>query len=201
MRYVFASFHFHCQERQNNGSIPIRRQCQPGRSAPMHFSPSFFRWAKPMPYRTRYLGFSNSRMRPLPRHGNTCRIISLHAPIMAWRSGSSSKANHGLICLAQEHIDVAAGGSFFTLNIEEARKLVEKMTSNQSWDEEHTHARTCKVHQLEEVDMVTAKINLLMKKLENSSLDHLKMVDARLTCEECRETGHNCLTVSEAVLS
>jgi hypothetical protein len=37
---------------------------------------------------------------------------------------------HGLIRSAREHIDVAAGGSFFTLSIEEAHKLVEKMTSN-----------------------------------------------------------------------
>jgi hypothetical protein len=37
-----------------------------------------------------------------------------------------------------------------------------------------------------------------MKKLENLDLDDLKMVVARVTCEECRETGHmgiNCLTV------
>jgi hypothetical protein len=39
---------------------------------------------------------------------------------------------HGLIRSAQEHIDAAAGGSFFTLSIEEARQLVEKMASNQS---------------------------------------------------------------------
>jgi hypothetical protein len=39
---------------------------------------------------------------------------------------------HGLICSAQEHIDAAAGGSFFALNIKEARKLVKKMDSNQS---------------------------------------------------------------------
>jgi hypothetical protein len=32
-------------------------------------------------------------MRPSSRHGNACRIISLHAPITAWRSGSSSKAS------------------------------------------------------------------------------------------------------------
>jgi hypothetical protein len=36
---------------------------------------------------------------------------------------------HGLIRSARVHIDVAAGGSFFTLSIEQARKLVEKMTS------------------------------------------------------------------------
>jgi hypothetical protein len=101
-----------------------------------------------------------------------------------------------------QHIDAAAGWSFFTLSIEEAHKLVEKMASNQSWHEERTQTRTHKVHQLEEVDMLTAKIDLLMKKLENPSLDHLKMVDARVTCEECGETGHmgiNCPTVPQDV--
>jgi hypothetical protein len=43
--------------------------------------------------------------------------------------------------------------------------------------------------------MLTAKIDLLMKKLENSGLDHLKMVDARVTCEECGETGPWASTV------
>jgi hypothetical protein len=50
--------------------------------------------------------------------------------------------------------------------------------------------------------MLTAKIDLLMKKLENPGLDQLKMVDARVTSEERGETGHmgiNCLTVSQDV--
>jgi hypothetical protein len=84
---------------------------------------------------------------------------------------------HWLIRSGREHIDVAAGGSFFAPSIEEAHKLVEKMTSNMSWDEECTQTRTRKVHQLEEVDMLTTKIDLLMKKLENPYLDHLKMVN------------------------
>jgi hypothetical protein len=86
--------------------------------------------------------------------------------------------------------------------MEEAHKLVEKMASNKSWDEERTQIRTCKVHQLEEVDMLTTKIDLLMKKLENSGLDILKMVDARVTCDECGETCHigiNCPTVPQDV--
>jgi hypothetical protein len=37
---------------------------------------------------------------------------------------------HGLIRLAREHIDPAAGGSFFSLSIEESCKLIEKMASN-----------------------------------------------------------------------
>jgi hypothetical protein len=109
---------------------------------------------------------------------------------------------HGLIRSAREHIDAATRGSFFALSIEEAHKLVEKMTSNQSWDEERTQTHTCKVHQLEEVDMFTTKIVLLMKKLENPGLDHLKMVDAQLMCEEFGETCHmgiNCPTVSQDV--
>jgi hypothetical protein len=72
------------------------------------------------------------------------------------------------------------------------------MTSNQSYDDERSPSCTHKVHQLEEVDMLTTKIDLLMKKLENIGLDHLKMVDVRVTCEECGETSHmgvNCPTV------
>jgi hypothetical protein len=63
---------------------------------------------------------------------------------------------HVLIRLAWDHIDATAGGSIFALSIEEVCKLVEKMASNLSWNEERT----------------------LMKKLENSGLDHLKMVDS-----------------------
>jgi hypothetical protein len=40
------------------------------------------------------------------------------------------------------------------------------------------------------VDKLTAKIDLLMKKLENLGLNHVKMVDSRVTCEECAETGY-----------
>jgi hypothetical protein len=39
---------------------------------------------------------------------------------------------HGMIRTTREHIDAAARGSFFALNIEEAHKLIEKMASNQS---------------------------------------------------------------------
>jgi hypothetical protein len=108
---------------------------------------------------------------------------------------------HWLIHTSHEYIDAATGGSFFALSIEVACKLIEKMVSNQSWDDERIPSRTRKVHQLEEVNMLTAKIDLFMKKLENPVLDHLKMVDARVTCEECGETCHmgiNCPTICQA---
>jgi hypothetical protein len=76
------------------------------------------------------------------------------------------------------------------------------MASSQSWIDERTQTCTYKIHQVEEVDMLTAKIALLMKKLEDPRLDHLKMVDAHMTCEECGGTSHmgvNCLMVHQDV--
>jgi hypothetical protein len=58
---------------------------------------------------------------------------------------------HGLIRIGHEHIDAAAKGSFFALNIEEAHRLIEKIASNQSWDDELTPSCTRKVQWLEEV--------------------------------------------------
>jgi hypothetical protein len=107
-----------------------------------------------------------------------------------------------LIHSAREHIDAAAGGSFLVLSIEEARALIEKMASIQSWIDERSQTCTHMVYQLEEVDMLTAKIDLLMMKLGDPSLDHLRMVDAHMMCEECREIGHmgvNCPTVHQNV--
>jgi hypothetical protein len=43
------------------------------------------------------------------------------------------------------------------------------MASNQSWNEEHTQPRKWGggMHQLKEVDMLSAKMDLLMKKLKD----------------------------------
>jgi hypothetical protein len=111
---------------------------------------------------------------------------SLHHNMEEWFIIQSF--HHGLIRTACEHIDAATGDSLFALSIQEAHKVIEKMASNLSWDDECTPFRTC-------MDMLTTKIDLLMKKLENLGLDHLRMVDARVTCEECGETCHigvNC---------
>jgi hypothetical protein len=59
-------------------------------------------------------------------------------------------------------------GAFLTLTIAQAIALVEKMASNQGWNEEclQTHKRGGSMHQLKEVDMLSAKMDLLMKRLE-----------------------------------
>ena len=98
---------------------------------------------------------------------------------------------HGLKRAARVHLDAAAGGAFFSLSIENARALIEKMVSNQGWNEERLHPRTCGVHQVDGTDMLAAKMDLLMKKLEASPSEAVQSMDAHMTCEVCGNTGHS----------
>jgi hypothetical protein len=92
-------------------------------------------------------------------------------------------------------LDAAVGGAFLSLNLRDAKAFVEKMASNQSWNKEK--ALTCKrggMHQLKEVDMLSAKMDLLMKKLEDQASDKKEVNfinESRMTCEECGEVGYS----------
>ena len=70
---------------------------------------------------------------------------------------------HGLTNNTNETIDAAAGGAFLSLTIPAVTVLMEKMASNHGWNEEHlqTHKRGGGMHQLKEVDMLSAKMDLL----------------------------------------
>jgi len=50
------------------------------------------------------------------------------------------------------------------------------------------------MHQLKEVDMLSAKLDLLMKKLDDRARDKKEVMhvyDSHMTCEECGDTGHS----------
>jgi len=57
-------------------------------------------------------------------------------------------------------MDAIAGGAFLSLTIPQVIALVEKMASNQGWNEERTQTRKKSggMHQLKEVDMLSAKL-------------------------------------------
>ena len=61
------------------------------------------------------------------------------------------------------------------------------------------------MHQIKEVDMMSAKMDLLMKKLEyrdNEKQEVIHIHDSRMTCEECGNIGHlgnNCPETHEDV--
>jgi hypothetical protein len=48
---------------------------------------------------------------------------------------------HGLTISTHETMDAATRGAFLSLTIRDAIALVEKMVSNQSWNEERTQTR------------------------------------------------------------
>ena len=83
-------------------------------------------------------------------------------------------------------MDAAIGGTFLSLTILGATALIEKMTSNQGWNEERlqTRKRGGGMHQLKEVDMLSAKMDLLMKKLEdraNEKQEVMHIYDSHMT--------------------
>ena len=104
-------------------------------------------------------------------------------------------------------MDAAAGGAFLSLTITQATALIEKMVSNQGWNEEQL--QTCKrgggMHQPKEVYMLFAKMDLLMKKLEdraNMKQEVMYIHDSRMSCEVCgntRHSGSNCPETHENV--
>jgi hypothetical protein len=114
---------------------------------------------------------------------------------------------HGLNNNTHETMDATARGAFLSLTIAQAIALVEKMASNQGWSEERT--QTCKrgggLHQLKEVHMLSTKMDLLMKRLDERAGEKNKVIhihDSRMTYEECGETrhsGNNCPELQEDV--
>jgi hypothetical protein len=71
--------------------------------------------------------------------------------------------------MARSHLDDSAGGAFLQKNVKDAKDLIEKMVINQGWNEERLQPKKRGVHALNEVDMLSAKMDLLMKKIEESS--------------------------------
>jgi hypothetical protein len=61
------------------------------------------------------------------------------------------------------------------------------------------------MHELKEVDMMSAKLDLIMKKFEEWDIEKKEVMhinDSRMTCEEFRDIGHswnNCPTIQEDV--
>ena len=104
-------------------------------------------------------------------------------------------------------MDAAAGGAFLSLTILQATTLVEKMASNQGWSKERLQPRKRSggMHTVKEVDVLSARMDLLMKRLEdqaNEKQDVVHIHDSCMTCEECGNTGHsgnNCPKTQEDV--
>ena len=102
---------------------------------------------------------------------------------------------NGLTMTSRANIDVAAGGAFLDLTIAKAKELVEKMVSNQGWSDERLQPRTKGMHTVKETDMIAAKLDLLIKKMEEGSKQPIHApvytMGSHFTCEVCGNDGHS----------
>ena len=118
---------------------------------------------------------------------------------------------HGLTSLAQCHLDATIGGAFLQHNVKDAKNLIEKMITNHGWNEECLQPKKRGVHTLNEVDMLSAKTDLLMKKMEEGSKKeqeaihpyaNARAIKADLWCKVCGghdHSGNNCPKMKEEV--
>jgi len=92
---------------------------------------------------------------------------------------------HRLISSTRESIDTAAGGAFLSLKLSNAKALVQNMASNSTCNEEHTQSQNKGggIHHLKEADVVTAKLDLIMKKLNIEKKEVMHINDSHVTCE------------------
>ena len=104
--------------------------------------------------------------------------------------------------MSRGHIDAATGGAFLSLTIKGAMALIKKIVSNQWWRDEKLHDEQQKgMHTVKEMDMLAAKMDLLIKRLDERAHEKeamyntVKAMDLHMTCEVCGESGHlgnNC---------
>ena len=83
------------------------------------------------------------------------------------------------------------------------------MVSNQGWSDERLQPRLRGTHTVKEADMITAKMHLLMKRLDDYTSEKATMattslpMDSHMTCEVCGNTGHSgnyCPETQEEVM-
>jgi len=84
--------------------------------------------------------------------------------------------------------------------VKDAKDLIEKMVINQGWNEERLQPKKRGVHALSEVDMLCPKMDLLMKKVEESSKKEqeaiqpyapIQAIIADTWCEVCIGGDHS----------
>ena len=105
----------------------------------------------------------------------------------------------GLTPMSKGHVDAAAGGAFLSLTIVDATALIEKMVANQSWGEECKQQKG--MHIMKETDMLAAKLDLLLSRLNKRAHEKEAMkatvqaIESQMTCEvygEVEHSGNNC---------
>jgi hypothetical protein len=98
---------------------------------------------------------------------------------------------HGLVPLDRNHLDATTGGAFLSLIVDNVKALIEKIVSNQGWNDDRLQPRKRGMHCLKEADMIAARMDMLAKKLVTlekfNTLEPVQAMDSYMICEVCVE--------------
>ena len=76
----------------------------------------------------------------------------------------------------------------FSLSVVDTKTLIENMVSNQGWSDDRLQPRKQGMHSIKEIDMLAAKMDLLMKPMEHyekvSAQETLKAMDSHMDIRE-----------------
>ena len=109
---------------------------------------------------------------PTPRHGG----MADHSELLPWPESASQGPRR------------CSSGWFLPLSLDVAgaKTLIDKIASNQSWRGDKQPARPRGVHQIDSVDMLAAKMDLLMK---NPHKEVNQVSESQMTCEHVARLG------------
>ena len=91
---------------------------------------------------------------------------------------------HGLNQRLQDHMDAIAGGAFLSLDVAGAKVLIDKIASNQSWKGDWQPAHANGIHEIDSVNVLAAKMDLLMEKLESPHQEVNQTMEPQMKCEK-----------------
>jgi L,D-peptidoglycan transpeptidase YkuD (ErfK/YbiS/YcfS/YnhG family) len=73
---------------------------------------------------------------------------------------------HGLTHKAREHLDATAEGSFLSLTVGKAELLMQKISENKGWSQDHTQYCYQSEETIEEVNALSTKMDDLLNWLD-----------------------------------
>ncbi|XP_039803775.1 uncharacterized protein LOC120667846 [Panicum virgatum] len=88
-------------------------------------------------------------------------------------------------------MDAVEGGAFLSLDVAGAKVLIDKIASNKSWKGDRQLAHAKGIHEIDSVNVLAAKMDLLMEKLESPHQEVNQTMEPQMKCEKCGNTGHS----------
>ena len=133
------------------------------------FLAMFFPLGKTNALRGKISSFQQAGMEPIPEAWERLQEYILACPhhgMDEWLVLQSFY--NGLTPTSRAHKGATTGGAFLNLTIANANALVAKMVSNQGWNDERSQPKTKGgMHTIKEVDMLSAKMDLMLKHLND----------------------------------